>query len=165
MIDGRGQHLCQGQHFAGGGSGELVGAHGALLQTEETADLAGDGHVVAGDHLHLDAVVLHVGNDLPGIVAGRVVKGNEPQQFQRGIAAFASHGQGAITLGGQLINRIVDFRHFVLGQLGHPQQHLRCTLHGDEVLALLLDPGLGALADGIEGCERELCITLPVHVG
>jgi len=64
VVDGGGERLRHGDEFAATLAGELVGAHRLRRQAQHAANLAGDGDVVAGDHLHPHAVVGHPADHL-----------------------------------------------------------------------------------------------------
>ena len=141
------------------GDGQQFGGF-LLLQIGVVADLAfdsqnlrnlpGDGEIVAGDHLDLDAQLLRAGNRLGGVVSGRIEERQDADEVKRRLLRlFERHAQSAVAFLGKGFD-------LLLGGIGgraavaQGQNHLRSALGDDQPLLTIFDGGFGPLANGIE---------------
>ena len=146
VIDGGCQGLGQADQFGIGFAAQLSGPHGFIGKTEHGADFAGNGHIIPGDHFHLDPVCLHVADYLSGIITGRINQRNQPDQLQGAVRGHApGNSQGTVPLGGQQVDGVADGNHFIVRQVRHIKQHLGGTLEDLVTCISLMNSGFGSL--------------------
>ena len=129
---------------------------------ELPGDLAGDGHVVAGDHFHLEAVLLRLQDRLLRVFARRIVERKNAQEGP-GLAVVPGLGdtERAETLGRHIGNGLIGLGRRVGIEVAHAGDDLRGALGEAQPVALLVrDGGLGPFADRIEWREGDLRVAL-----
>ena len=104
----------------------LGGGLNVFAQSQFSGNLPADSHVVAGDHLDLDAVLLGVGNGGRRVFARRIEQRQESQEFPGTVTAGAGHPQGAIALGRQLVHRLPWRVDVCSSGPAHVHDDLRC---------------------------------------
>ncbi len=79
-----------------------MGAHPQL-----TGDLAADGHIVTGDHLDLETMLLGTPDGLFGVIPGRVLHRQDAEEVPTlAVIRRLRDTQGALALRGKVGNRL-----------------------------------------------------------
>ena len=152
-------------HCAGGIDGDMLGAlilaeHVArhqepVAEPQLAGNLAANGHVVTGDHLHRDAQLLRPRNGGGGIGAGRIQHGQQAEQGPGRAVGRAGNAQRARAGAGEAFHRAEIFaRRGAFGEAAQGGDGLRRALGHMEGLAVRpLERRRGLLVDRVEGGE------------
>ncbi len=140
---------------------EAAGVENIGAEAELGGNLLGDGELVAGDHLDVDAELLGGGDHLLRIRPRRVVERQHAEELPGAVTGGLGDTQRAEAALGEFVGRLVDVgAHRVrIGRQG--QDHLHRALGDLEHAAVgRLDRRLGAFVHGVEGLEMLGLIVL-----
>ena len=128
-------------------------------QTQVLGDFPGDGHVISGHHLDLNAMLFRVGNGLGGIFPGGIKKRQNSQKLPGTCIGGTSYPQGPIALGGQGIHRFLGLRGSLRFQVAQSHNDLGSALgHLEEMISGILNRAFRPFAHRIKGHKFRLAV-------
>ncbi|PIZ26338.1 MAG: hypothetical protein COY47_01060, partial [Chloroflexi bacterium CG_4_10_14_0_8_um_filter_57_5] len=131
------------------GGGLDIGTQPHLL-----GDLLADGLVVSGDHFHLDAVGLGIGDSCRRIHPGRVKQRQNPQKLPGAGGLGPSHPQGPVPFDRHVIDYLLSPDDAIRVHLTQVNDYLGSPLgYSESLLLRVLYGALGPLLHRIKGDE------------